>query len=68
MVKGGRGGKKKGVSKSERAGLSFPVSRVGRNLRFMQLAKRYGAGAPVYLAAVIEYMAAEVLELAGNAC
>jgi len=55
------------VSKSSRAGLQFPVGRVGRLLRHAHYTERVGAGAPVYLAAVLEYLAAEVLELAGNA-
>ena len=67
--KGGRGkaGNKKTVSRSARAGLQFPVGRVSRLLRKGRFAARLGGGAPVYLAAVMEYLAAEVLELAGNA-
>ncbi|XP_022111903.1 core histone macro-H2A.1-like [Acanthaster planci] len=65
----GRGGKKRGksLSKSARAGVLFPVSRMGRYLRLGTHHQRIGAGAPVYLAAVIEYLTAEILELAGNA-
>ncbi|XP_014211781.1 histone H2A-beta, sperm-like [Copidosoma floridanum] len=54
-------------SRSSRAGLQFPVGRIQRHLRKGNYAERVGAGAPVYLAAVLEYLSAEVLELAGNA-
>jgi histone H2A len=54
-------------SRSSRAGLQFPVGRIHRLLRKGNYAQRVGAGAPVYLAAVLEYLGAEILELAGNA-
>mmetsp|Transcript_18775 Transcript_18775/g.32489 ORF Transcript_18775/g.32489 Transcript_18775/m.32489 type:complete len:132 (+) Transcript_18775:21-416(+) len=57
----------KGTTRSAKAGLQFPVGRVHRHLRQGRYAARVGAGAPVYLAAVLEYLAAEILELAGNA-
>lgn len=65
--KGGRGDSKKSTSRSSKAGLQFPVGRIGRFLKSGKYAQRIGAGAPVYLAAVLEYLTAEVLELAGNA-
>ncbi|XP_043711247.1 histone H2A.1-like [Telopea speciosissima] len=65
---GRRGGeRKKAVTKSIKAGLQFPVGRVARFLKKGRYAQRLGTGAPIYLAAVLEYLAAEVLELAGNA-
>ncbi|NWX33679.1 H2AX protein, partial [Notiomystis cincta] len=54
-------------SKSARAGLQFPVGRVFRLLRRGRYAERVGSAAAIYLAAVMEYVVAEVLELAGNA-
>ena len=68
---GGRGKKaasgKKATSRSSKAGLQFPVGRVARFMKKAKVSARVGAGAPVYLAAVLEYLTAEVLELAGNA-
>ena len=65
----GKGGKvrTKAKTRSSRAGLQFPVGRKHRLLRKGHYVKRVGAGAPVYLAAVLEYLSAEILELAGNA-
>ena len=65
--KGAGKAKSKPKSRSSRAGLQFPVGRLHRLLRKGNYAERVGAGAPVYLAAVLEYLSAEVLELAGNA-
>jgi histone H2A len=57
----------KSISRSKKAGLQFPVGRVHRYLKKGKYASSIGAGAPIYLGAVLEYLAAEVLELAGNA-
>ena len=57
----------KAKTRSSRAGLQFPVGRIHRLLRRGNYAERVGAGAPVYLGAVLEYLSAEILELAGNA-
>ncbi|CAN1175398.1 Probable histone H2AXb [Linum perenne] len=67
-AKSGRGKpKSKSVSRSSKAGLQFPVGRIARFLKKGRYAERVGSGTPVYLSAVMEYLAAEVLELAGNA-
>jgi len=55
------------MSRSERAGLHFPVGRIARFLKEGRFAQRVGEGASVYLAAVLEYLTAEILELSGNA-
>ena len=63
----GKAKKTKAKSRSSRAGLQFPVGRIHRLLRKGNYGERVGAGAPVYLAAVLEYLSTEILELAGNA-
>ena len=54
----GRGGKKrqKSMTRSAKAGVLFPVGRIDRYLRRDTHHYRIGSGAPIYMAAVIEYL------------
>ncbi|PKU76911.1 histone H2A-III-like [Dendrobium catenatum] len=54
-------------SRSARAGLTFSVDRIAKKLKDGKYTDRVGYGAPVYIAAILEYLTREVLELAGNA-
>ncbi|KAK0535718.1 histone H2A.Z [Tilletia horrida] len=63
------GGKAKAISQHHKAGLQFPVGRVHRYLKAQQPSgTRISGKAAVFTAAILEYLCAEVLELAGNAC
>lgn len=54
-------------SKSLASGLIFPVGRVHRQLKEGRYAQRISEFASIYLTAVLEYVAAEILELSGTA-
>lgn len=58
--------KKKSMSKQAKAGLTMPVSRINRTMKAISKTKRIGGSAPIYMSAVLEYIVAEILELAGN--
>ena len=54
-------------SNSSRCDLAFPVGRITRKFKQGRFAERVGIGAGIFCAAVLEYLACEILELAGNA-
>ena len=60
------GSRKKAVSGHDKAGLVFGVGRIARRLKQGRFSDRFGRTGAVFMAGVLEYLANEVLELAGN--
>ena len=60
------------VSRSGKASLQFPVGCIGRFLKAGKHAECFGAGAPVYVAAILGYFIAKVASplsiLCGYSC
>ena len=57
----------KSKTRSSCTGLEFPVGRIHRHHRKGNYAQWVGADAPMYMAVVLEYLSAEIVELDGNA-
>ncbi|XP_044525239.1 histone H2A-beta, sperm-like [Gracilinanus agilis] len=51
---------------ADKTGLKFPTYQIYRYLKTGYYAKRISTEAPIYLAAVMEYLTTELLELSGN--
>ena len=62
----GSGPKKKPISCPIKAGLQFPIGRIGRYLKKGRYSQRVRTDASIYFVVMLEYLAVEVLELAGN--
>ncbi|XP_007956621.1 histone H2A-Bbd type 1-like [Orycteropus afer afer] len=58
--------KRPSLSRSTRAELQFPVSRMDSLLRKGNYARRLRSSTPVFLAGILEYLTANILELASN--
>ena len=69
--KAARGSKRTGKkaapkTNSSRAGLIFPVGRMCRKLRQGRYSTRVGMGGGVFMAAALEYLTMEIIDLAGQ--
>ena len=60
--------KAKPVSGSIKAGTLFPTARLNRLFRQGRYSDRFSRSAGIFLAGVLEYITAEIIELAGSVC
>nr|QKS02548.1 histone H2A.X2 [Crypthecodinium cohnii] len=67
IVKDKEAKEKKARSLQDRCNLTLPIGRFTKQLKRGGYAKRVAVGGSVFLTSVIEYVTAEILELAGNA-
>ena len=59
---------RKPVSASKRADVTFPVGRLCRLLKTGKYSDRIGQGAGVFMAAVLDYLCEEILDMAAEHC
>ena len=64
--KAGVSNKGKTVSRSVKAGVNFPVGRIQRFIKQGMYSRRVGASAACYMAAVLEYVVAEIIEVSSD--
>lgn len=64
----GKSTKKKSTSKASKAGLFFPVPKINKRMQKAGWTDRVGGTAPIWVAAVCEYMGREIIEAAGKTC
>ena len=64
----GKQPKAKATSKASKAGILFPVPKINKRMQKSGWTDRVGGTAPVWVAAVTDYLAREVVEAAAKVC
>ena len=55
-------------SNSEKAGTIFPVGRINKMIKEGRYSEKVGSSAGIFMTAVLEYLAADILATAGDIC
>ena len=63
---GTRASKAKPERAEKKIGLTFPIGRIDSQMKHMRLSERTGRSGAVFMAAVLEYLCNELVEVAGQ--